>query len=1029
MADEWDASAIAAVVALVIALFALIVAAAQALQQYLITGQLIRLCDSVVFGPLPGQGRRIWQLSQFRFRVVYSIPQIGLQADLWPEQSPHIKSYAIGEDYLPNLDPVPVADNFSSSISAFSGSSVDGATIRRRHTSTTDSEVQAAEVDSESWSQSTRSQRFHTSWSFVDIWPIYWFSKIRSKIPFREKERRAIGPVDGSVGEASWVSFCKAINGSCGASVRYHSVTYDADRCPSDLVTAPMQVSMRDVAVMGLTAGMKITSCSFMEKSISMQGAVGSITSSNHAILGPILHFTPRAFTSVIPRSLAPESLDDRGIVEPRWLARTWNVCTVAGTFFNSLKRRTTRRLDDRWSSYQEVNHPPRVNTRKRAFHQGGIVPVDEKKKHRPTRGPPWTRMRMEKQNPKEKPNTPEPHSTLLIPQTRATISVTRRPQDGPWTITQPDSPSRLGVVKELGGKEKAPVVNVQSGTGEYEEVHVTPLTPPEPTIDPALSGGQAATSAGAVQEQHSGQKSATKEPPKSNEVYLIVGETPEHVPEVWPGQANDSTQEGTKASRQGDDTQPAPAPMSTFQGEPQAGASEFPMEATKREQVQNDSWGVSLEASESRSPAPQVAGGGSLATFGRPVTPLLLTQTSHWEELPAGNPQGSASQGTRKRQLRRQATVEDAPDSGEGEGASRAGRSPDPETHDRGLAAKMRQKARNERSRKIQRDKAVVEGSKTDDGKPQLLLTYPQGEPDSEPSRSTSKTEDEMAHEREAERRQRREERERERDRRNKSRGNVVSLDRMDMYWFCQVDIYQGFWATPWASVTPLQTSLTGAITVILEALLGFLEEKASLVYCQPSAFYLTQGWISHGGTSYPAYASNARGGVISQGAYTGVRVSAFKCAIPVLELLYSYDWQVSSYPHDQERYCEEQNIELMRIDAWLSYVGRTDEISRGPRDLLKGVPALVQLLQAEFEIDFMNIDLSAKEGGHQDIQGLADNVMDFLTDEELNEAEQLYILVALLRAVKVCQCVLAGSNTTEILDILLKDVQAHLV
>lgn len=65
------------------------------------------------------------------------------------------------------------------------------------------------------------------------------------------------------------------------------------------------------------------------------------------------------------------------------------------------------------------------------------------------------------------------------------------------------------------------------------------------------------------------------------------------------------------------------------------------------------------------------------------------------------------------------------------------------------------------------------------------------------------------------------------------------------------------------------------------------------------------------------------------------------------------------------------------------------------------------MQLLREEFELDFMNIDLSAKEGGYQDIKGLTENVMDFLTDEELNEAEQLYILVALLRATKVCQFV----------------------
>ncbi|ENH70170.1 hypothetical protein FOC1_g10004156 [Fusarium oxysporum f. sp. cubense race 1] len=218
-------------------------------------------------------------------------------------------------------------------------------------------------------------------------------------------------------------------------------------------------------------------------------------------------------------------------------------------------------------------------------------------------------------------------------------------------------------------------------------------------------------------------------------------------------------------------------------------------------------------------------------------------------------------------------------------------------------------------------------------------------------------------------------------------------------MYWFCQVDIYQGFWTTPCKPDVPIQTSLT------------------------------TRDWITYGGISYPAYASNARGGVIARGSYKGVRVQAFQYTVPALELLYSYEWQVSSNLHDQERYCEELNIELMRIDAWLSYVGRTDKIANGPADLLKGAPALVQLLQTDFEVDFINIDLSAKEGGHQDIQGLADNVMDFLTDEELDEAEQLYILVASLRAVKVCQCVLAGSNTREVEEILMKDVQAHLV
>ncbi|KAF6516068.1 hypothetical protein HZS61_004809 [Fusarium oxysporum f. sp. conglutinans] len=429
----------------------------------------------------------------------------------------------------------------------------------------------------------------------------------------------------------------------------------------------------------------------------------------------------------------------------------------------------------------------------------------------------------------------------------------------------------------------------------------------------------------------------------------------------------------------QSGDTQATAATEPLVEGQPKTGES-----TVKADQDEGQSQGTSSKPEEHKVAAPQVSVGGSPAISGRPVTRLLLTQTTDWDAWPEESPQDSAHQEPDICEPRRKATVEDVQDSGD-EVASKSERPLASETLDRGLAAKKRQGKRNKRSRKIQKDKAIVEESMTSDSRPQFLLTYPGEGLGSEPSNPTPETKEDKAHAREAERRHRREERELERNRRNMSRMNVVFLNRMDMYWFCQVDIYQGFWTTPY--------------------------------------------WITYGGISYPAYASNARGGVIARGSYKGVRVQAFQYTVPALELLYSYEWQVSSNLHDQERYCEELNIELMRIDAWLSYVGRTDKIANGPADLLKGAPALVQLLQTDFEVDFINIDLSAKEGGHQDIQGLADNVMDFLTDEELDEAEQLYILVASLRAVKVCQCVLAGSNTREVEEILMKDVQAHLV
>ncbi|KAL8912490.1 MAG: hypothetical protein Q9171_002503 [Xanthocarpia ochracea] len=98
-----DPDAIAAVAALAVAFVALLAASAQAIQQYLVSGQLIRLCDSVVYNQMPGQGRRIWQFSQFRFRVVYSIPQVHLLPDLWLRISSHVRPLPPDAAPLPDL--------------------------------------------------------------------------------------------------------------------------------------------------------------------------------------------------------------------------------------------------------------------------------------------------------------------------------------------------------------------------------------------------------------------------------------------------------------------------------------------------------------------------------------------------------------------------------------------------------------------------------------------------------------------------------------------------------------------------------------------------------------------------------------------------------------------------------------------------------------------------------------------------------------------------------------------------------------
>jgi len=190
-------------------------------------------------------------------------------------------------------------------------------------------------------------------------------------------------------------------------------------------------------------------------------------------------------------------------------------------------------------------------------------------------------------------------------------------------------------------------------------------------------------------------------------------------------------------------------------EGQPKTGES-----TVKADQDEGQSQGTSSKPEEHKVAAPQVSVGGSPAISGRPVTRLLLTQTTDWDAWPEESPQDSAHQEPDICEPRRKATVEDVPDSGD-EVASESERPLASETLDRGLAAKKRQEKRNKRSRKIQKDKAIVEESMTSDSRPQFLLTYPGEGLGSEPSNPTPETKEDKAHAREAERRHRREERE----------------------------------------------------------------------------------------------------------------------------------------------------------------------------------------------------------------------------------------------------------------------------
>lgn len=852
MAADWDASTISAVAALAVSFFALLIAAAQAIQQYFITGQLIRLCDRVVYGPFTGSGRRVWQMSQFRFRVLYTMPSLGLDPSLWTD--------GVGSEATTEFHP-PESHVAQTGTPSGQGENTLG---------------------SSQWANALmlRWRRFR--------------DKTINPRPASKKKYSAVG-------EASWTSFALEVAPYCAQSWLVTSVKCDADRCPSDLVTVPMPVSMRDTAVMALSSGMEVISYSFEEQMLFMHGEIGSITSAKHPVLGPILHFTPSQ--RLLPKyhafgiDLYPNGF--KGHIAKKWLIRTWDECTVANRLYNNLDRRRVRRLDARW--YAELRHMDYsiINSSvaaKMARHLG--------RKNRAS-------FDSHESQPEEGPQLEKTPSAPLVPE--------RRLQDGDWV---------------------------------FNYLERRPSSPAGTRDPPAKEGDQA----------EQGTTDTAKTSPKSSK-------------------SSPSKQPGPPRRR----VTVEEAPDDVNDGENRS-------ERSRGGNIMNDIQD----------------GIGSRII---PPDPQFQTDNADNEAV------GSQSQ--------------------------------------REEVAWSRQKERAERARAIRRDKEIVQDSvragvmaspyERDPSKQQLLLTdYAHGRRDSDTTSFNSgdsedrpelTAEQKAAQEREEIRFEQRQQREHEREDRLRAGGRAVSMDQLDIFWYCQMDISRGTWATCRGyQDNPSYTSLSGAISVVLECLLGFLpgDSIAYTVKSKPTfmAFRETAWWLLAGNTTYPAYAINARGGVIASGIYRGVLVPAFgDTPIPALELLYSYRWQGSPGRRDLNTTGEELNTELMRLDSWLSWVGRLPAVVEGPKQLLKSAPSFVHLLMDEFSLDFHMLDLDAHEGGLQDIQKVAANIMDWLLDEDLTDAEQVYVLVAFLRGLKVAQCVLSGPDTTALFRLLHQDVQVHLV
>ena len=285
--------------------------------------------------------------------------------------------------------------------------------------------------------------------------------------------------------------------------------------------------------------------------------------------------------------------------------------------------------------------------------------------------------------------------------------------------------------------------------------------------------------------------------------------------------------------------------------------------------------------------------------------------------------------------------------------------------------------------------------------------------------------------HLRDEEQHRHRERRHRERKREERKllarRQQISELSMVDWTWFSQMDVMAGFWATPWGRTLPFETC-NGSISVALEAIQSIVSDSC-LQFIDSYRLKGALDWANSGGSTWPSYVVNARGGVVVQGKYISAKFPGFAKPIARIELASNQTWQTDPYPMMDIKEEQIRVAELMHIDSWLSIGSRAPEIVDGKSELLRNLPALLQYLLVEFQDDFASITRSANEGGLQMIQEVTETLKDALDDERLSTAEQIFTLVAMLRTVKVGKCVKMGPDTSLIQDSLDNDIRVWLV
>jgi hypothetical protein len=991
------------------------------------------MCDSIVYGKMPGKGHRVWQASQFRFRVVYSVPQIRLHSIKWRDRPALVSDddyYYLNE--LPELgedEEVVLVKRWVWMLKRrwywlrqYLGQMFRRC-IRRRWGN--------EEMDLVTTVRVVERERVVVEETRRGVFSRYGERRVRRRSAFKER----LLPTNSGFnsGEASWVTFCRTVQPHCRESMTYDMVEGDADRCPPDLPVVPMQISLRDVIVMAFKVGMEVTSAAFAVKMISMQGNAGTITSAQHPILGSLIHFSSnRTWNGFCP-------LGADGRVEQNWIRRMEGLCMVAGRSFSERDRRYHIDTEGNWirsfgSSSKAV-----------AKGDAGYIPTSHSRKPREedklessdARGRGYALKGTDLIDTTTRiPSRQPSRQGQKIPVGAIDISGMKGAHDGTWSLTQypePNAPFSAGE----GGAVVYPGLPRLGGIG--------PPGPPRfltyiDNEDPYPR-----------QRRYLGHRRTSS----SDGNIITIRRRPWYrrinFARLWGFLSRDNDSRSVFSSEVDSRVSNGGSGQSTTG---RIEDNDIPVGGIQENKTTETVSPSQLESQMTSVPAhpDTIEDQEKLDKMTAPhrTSPVVV------QDYPEDPTQPPRNLGRQPTQRSLNPTVEDAPPEpptqqkqNEPDGpildipvdnpASPQRTEPEPDLQfqeRRRLAIERQEKLRAHRLEEAKDREAVhtATGSHyanlfTSNGepvgsRPQLLIGWTHTSAEEEAVRRQNVREEERAA----------------RDRARASRRhdirsqNLANETEVTWFWASQMDIFPGYWVTPWFGLGCFHANIcSGAVAIILESLLGFSnkEHEPYVRYVKPArsnVYRALRRWTRNGHITWPSYAHNARGGVVASVPFSAFKYPEFESPMPAIDLVSSYDHQVSRTKQITDRDRDNDMCELMLLDSWLSLAGRQKEIISGPSNLLKRTAPLIQYLIDDFQLEFEALEWGRNEGGLQQIQAVAASFMDALSDEMLSEVEQIFLLVAMLRAAKVGFCISNGKDSRIIDDFLKNDAQVYL-